>query len=162
MWFLISGSDSTSYWNTKIRQWPTLQRASTPSISLHHFFACQPWLPNGLPESVWSERGQVRSSRNYVPWDGLSTLTDGNWWLSPQFSYLSHADLRLFSWCPSGNSLDNDIQFFSIFFLLPYLCFWGHLWHKPLVLESLSQELLVNGKCLNNHFFNSVSWILVI
>lgn len=70
-------------------------------------------------------------------------MTDGNWWLSPQLSYLSLADLRLFSWCPSGNSLDNDFRFFSIFFLLPYLCFWDHLWRKTLALESLSQDLLV-------------------
>lgn len=57
--------------------WPALQRASAPSVSPHHFYACQPWLPNGLPESAQSEHEQVRSSRNYVPWDQLSA---NDWW----------------------------------------------------------------------------------
>lgn len=74
---------------------------------------------------------------------GSQHMTDGNWWLSPQLSYFSHADLRSFSWGPTGNSLANDFRLFSILVLLSYLCFWEHLWHKPLALRSLSQDLLV-------------------
>lgn len=148
MWFLISCSNS-AYWKKKIRQFllHMLVVASTTEgqcpIHIPPLFLCMPTMTSkwfSWVSLVWTWAGQ--KFKNYIPWDGLSTY---DWWeLVAKSPVLlpSHADLRLFSWGLIGNSLDNDFRLFSIF-LLPYLCFWDHLWHKLLALESLSQDLLV-------------------